>query len=106
MSAWGRGASELHPGGDKSHVFLAWSLCCTVSLAGGLFSIGPRGGKRFRYAVRRGIDECGIAKDGCSLFESRESAEACFLRACPERLPGSFGGTPQDPDSIDVGLAR
>lgn len=104
--SWGRSARELHPVGDMSHTYLAWSLCRTVSLAGGLFTLGPRRGKRFRYAVRRGVDSRGVATDGCSLFESREDAEACFLRAVPERLPGSFGGTPNDPDSIDVELAR
>jgi hypothetical protein len=92
---------------DPSHVYLAWSLCRTVSLGGGLFRIGPRGGHQYRYAVRVGIDSCGIAKGGCFLYRDRADAERAFLKyAAEERLAGSFGGTAADPDSIDVELAR
>ena len=91
--------------GDNT--YLAWSLGRTVSLAGGFFSLGPRGGKQFRFAVRLGIDECGIAKGGCCLTTDRDEAERWFLKyAAEEPRSGAFGGTPNDPDSIDVEIAR
>lgn len=90
------------------HTYLAWSLGRTVSLAGGFFRVGPRGGKEHRYAVRLGVDEMGIAKGGCCLTSDRDEAVAWFLKYCEEerRLYGSFGGTGIDPDSIDVDIAR
>lgn len=104
MATWGRNEGELNHG---SNAMLAWSLDRRTSFAGGLFKLGPRGGKQHRYAVRLEIDHQGIAKGGCCLFTDRDEAEACFLKyAQPARLPGAFGGTPTDPDSIDVELAR
>jgi len=87
--------------------YLAWSVCRTVSLASDFLRVGPRGGRHQRYAVRRGIDSTGIATDGCSLFTNLDDAVECFLRyADAVRLPGTYGGTAIDPDSIDVSIAR
>lgn len=105
--SWGRDTEGVHPGGDPNHVYLAWSLGKTVSLASGLFRLGSRGGRQHRYAVRLDVDEQGIAKGGCCLTSDRAEAEAWFLKyAAEERLPGSFGGTATDPDSIDVEIAQ
>lgn len=88
-------------------VYLAWSLDRKTSFASDFFHVGPRGGLQHRYAVRLGIDHQGIAMGGCCMFTDRDEAERCFLRnAEPMRLPGAFGGTPADPDSIDVEIAR
>lgn len=68
---------------DQATEYLAWSVDRTVSLASGMFAVGPRGGRKRRFAVRLGIGEDGVAKGGCCLFERREDAEACFLRHAP-----------------------
>ena len=82
-------------------VFLAWSLDRRVSLSTGLFAVGPRNGRQFRYAVRLGIDDAGIAMGGCCLFKREEFDQAarCFLDQARRH-----GGTHHDPDSIDVGV--
>lgn len=96
--SWGRGTEAIETG--NRGIYLAWSVDRRTSFATGFFGVGPRGGKQFRYAVRCGIDDAGIAKGGCCLFkrEQYDDALRCFLEQAR-----SHGGTWNDPDSVEVG---
>lgn len=93
----------------SSLIHLAWSLDREVSLSAGFFPLN--GSTVHRHVVRVGVDSTGIAKV-VGYFQSREKAEESFLSyaeqfaALAARKPGTFGGTPSDPDSIDVEACR
>jgi len=63
---------------------IAVSLGRTVTLSGGTFAVGPRGGRQVRYPVRRGIGHDGIAYGGCNLYRDLAAATEGFLRAAAE----------------------
>ena len=64
------------------------------------------------HLVREGdcwpkLSVCGAALCGRGRARSTTRRNGSDCRACAAAvLPGSFGGTADDPDSIDVGLAR